>query len=170
MPDRVGEVLRLLLVLFIALVAVGLAVNIETNESLKDCCHSSDSKGFEMEGGSSATVTAIPYEAVSELGIPIDDLVGLLFFELPENSSEVSFLNVTVTGKCKRGEPVNGIWADLYVIGEGFLVQTARYDPFILIDSNRLVVALSSYLDTSVYYSVVLNGSRATFKWEFNVD
>jgi hypothetical protein len=123
-----------------------------------------------MEGGSSATVTAIPYEAVSELGIPIDDLVGLLFFELPENSSEVSFLNVTVTGKCKRGEPVNGIWADLYVIGEGFLVQTARYDPFILIDSNRLVVALSSYLDTSVYYSVVLNGSRATFKWEFNVD
>lgn len=162
--------MRLLLVLFIALVAVGLAVNVETIESLKDSCHSADSKGFEMECGSSATVTAIPYEAVSELGIPIDDLVGLLFFELPENSSEVSFLNVTVTGKCKRGEPVNGVWADLYVIGEGFLVQTARYDPFILIDSNRLVVALSSYLDTSVYYSVVLNGSRATFKWEFNVD
>ncbi|MDD4207663.1 MAG: hypothetical protein PHO82_07560 [Mesotoga sp.] len=121
-----------------------------------------------MEDGYVATVTAIPYEAISELGIPIDDLVGLLFFELPENSLEVSFLSVTVTGKCKRGEPVDGVWADLYIIGEGFLVQTARYDPFILIDSNRLVVALSIYLDTSIYYSVVLNGSGTTIKWEFN--
>lgn len=157
------------MVLFIALVSAGLAVNIETIESLKGSCHSADSKVFEMEGGSAATVTAIPYEAVSELNIPIDDLVGLLFFELPENSSEVSFLNVTVTGKCKRGEPVDGVWADLYVIGEGFLVQTARYDPFIMIDSNKLVVALSIYLDTSIYYSVVLNGSRTTLKWEFNI-
>ena len=121
-----------------------------------------------MEDGYVATVTTIPYEAISELGIPIDDLVGLLFFELPENSLEVSFLSVTVTGKCKRGEPVDGVWADLYIIGEGFLVQTARYDPFILIDSNRLVVALSIYLDTSIYYSVVLNGSGTTIKWEFN--
>jgi len=157
------------LVLFIALVSAGLAVNIEAIESLKDGFFSADSKGFEMEDGSSATVTAIPYEAVSELGIPIDDLVGLLFFELPKNSSEVSFLNVTVTGKCKRGEPVDGVWADLYVIGEGFLVQTARYDPFIMIDSNKIVVALSIYLDTSIYYSVVLNGSRTTIKWEFNI-
>ncbi|HDP77338.1 MAG TPA: hypothetical protein ENN47_03975 [Mesotoga infera] len=161
--------MRLLLVLFIALVSAGLAVNIEAIESLKDGFFSADSKGFEMEDGSSATVTAIPYEAVSELGIPIDDLVGLLFFELPKNSSEVSFLNVTVTGKCKRGEPVDGVWADLYVIGEGFLVQTARYDPFIMIDSNKIVVALSIYLDTSIYYSVVLNGSRTTIKWEFNI-
>jgi len=157
------------LVLFIALVSAGLAVNIEAIESLKDGFFSADSRGFEMEDGSSATVTAIPYEAVSELGIPIDDLVGLLFFELPKNSSEVSFLNVTVTGKCKRGEPVDGVWADLYVIGEGFLVQTARYDPFIIIDSNKIVVALSIYLDTSIYYSVVLNGSRTTIKWEFNI-
>lgn len=157
------------MVLFIALVSAGLAVNIEAIESLKDGFFSADSKGFEMEDGSSATVTAIPYEAVSELGIPIDDLVGLLFFELPKNSSEVSFLNVTVTGKCKRGEPVDGVWADLYVIGEGFLVQTARYDPFIMIDSNKIVVALSIYLDTSIYYSVVLNGSRTTIKWEFNI-
>lgn len=157
------------MVLFIALVSAGLAVNIEAIESLKDGFFSADSRGFEMEDGSSATVTAIPYEAVSELGIPIDDLVGLLFFELPKNSSEVSFLNVTVTGKCKRGEPVDGVWADLYVIGEGFLVQTARYDPFIIIDSNKIVVALSIYLDTSIYYSVVLNGSRTTIKWEFNI-
>ncbi|HNS36060.1 MAG TPA: hypothetical protein PKI70_08090, partial [Mesotoga sp.] len=157
-----------LLVLFIALVSAGLAVNIETIESLKNGCCSTNSRGFEMEDGYVATVTAIPYEAISELGIPIDDLVGLLFFELPENSLEVSFLSVTVTGKCKRGEPVDGVWADLYIIGEGFLVQTARYDPFILIDSNRLVVALSIYLDTSIYYSVVLNGSGTTIKWEFN--
>ncbi|MDD2333302.1 MAG: hypothetical protein PHD38_02745 [Mesotoga sp.] len=162
------RVLRLLLVLFIALVSAGLAVNIETIESLKNGCCSTNSRGFEMEDGYVATVTAIPYEAISELGIPIDDLVGLLFFELPENSLEVSFLSVTVTGKCKRGEPVDGVWADLYIIGEGFLVQTARYDPFILIDSNRLVVALSIYLDTSIYYSVVLNGSGTTIKWEFN--
>jgi len=121
-----------------------------------------------MEDGYVATVTAIPYEAISELGIPIDDLVGLLFFELPENSLEVSFLSVTVTGKCKLGDPVDGVWADLYIIGEGFLVQTARYDPFILIDSNRLIIALSIYLDTSIYYSVVLNGSGTTIKWEFN--
>jgi len=162
--------LRLLLVLFIALVSAGLAVNIGTIESLKDGCYSADSRGFAMEDGNVATVTAIPYEAVSQLAIPIGDLIGLLFFELPESSSEVSFLNVTVTGKCKRGEPVNKVWADLYIVGEDFLVQTARYDPFILTDSKRLVVALSIYLDTSIYYSVVLNGSRTAIKWEFNID
>jgi len=122
-----------------------------------------------MEDGSFTTVTVIPFDAVPGLDLPIKDVVGLLFFELPEGATRVSFLNVAVTGKCKRGEPVEGVWADLYIIGEEYIFQTVRHDPYIATGSEGLLIAFCVYLDTSIYYSVTLEGRIMDVQWEFNV-
>ncbi|HPA00341.1 hypothetical protein [Mesotoga prima] len=158
-----------MLIVFVVIASVGLSVDIHQIEPLIDSYSELTSRGYEMEDGSLATVTAIPFDAVPGLDLPIKDVVGLLFFELPEGATRVSFLNVAVTGKCKRGEPVEGVWADLFIIGEEYIFQTERYNPYIAIDSEGLLIAFCVYLDTSIYYSVTLEGRIMDVQWEFNV-
>ena len=161
--------MRLVLIVFVVIASVGLSVDIHQIEPLIDSYSELTSRRYEMEDGSLATVTAIPFDAVPGLDLPIKDVVGLLFLELPEGATRVSFLNVAVTGKCKRGEPVEGVWADLYIIGEEYIFQTVRHDPYIATGSEGLLIAFCVYLDTSIYYSVTLEGRIMDVQWEFNV-
>lgn len=157
------------MIVFVAIASVGLSVDIHQIEPLIGSYSELTSRRYEMEEGSFATVTVIPFDAISGLDFPIEDLVGLLFFELPEGATRVSFLNVAVTGKCKRGEPVEGVWADLYILGENYVFQTERRSPYIDTDSGGLLIAFCVYLDTSIYYSVTLEGRIMGIQWEFNV-
>jgi hypothetical protein len=76
---------------------------------------------------------------------------------------------VAVTGECKGGERVEGVLADLYIIGEEDIFQTVRHDPYIATGSEGLLIAFCVYLDTSIYYSVTLEGRIMDVHWEFNV-
>ncbi len=115
-----------------------------------------------------ATVTVIPISALNELEIEIENLIGLMIFELPPDWSRVDFEYISVSGRCRRGQPIEDSWADLFLIGDGSIVQTVRYNPLIVVSSGRLVLALSAYIDTGSRYSLSLNSSRGSAYWEFD--
>jgi hypothetical protein len=115
-----------------------------------------------------ASVTAIPLSALNGLEIEIENLIGLMIFELPPERSRIDFEYISVSGKCKRGQPVEDSWADLFLISDGSIVQTVRYNPLIVVSSGRIVLALSAYIDTGSRYSLSLNTSRGSTHWEFD--
>lgn len=128
------------------------------------------SKSFAVRDSLTATVTMLPIHVLADLEIPVKDAIGVLVFELPNGWNTVSLTNVTVSGKCRRGQDVDGTWADLYIWRNDLIIKTVRYEPFILLNSSRLLIIVSAYLDTSTYHVVSLNSKISSISWEFNSD
>ena len=140
-------------------VFVDYILSLDTDPSLERIITSTD---FQV------SVTVIPLSALNGLEIGIENLIGLMIFKLPPELSRVDFEYISVSGKCKRGQPVEDSWADLFLIGEGLIVQTVRYNPLIVVSSGRLILALSAYIDTGSRYSLTLKHPSGSVSWEFD--